>query len=548
MDFELRTLTCNSCRRRKIRCSGENPCKPCSRARTLLACEYSSGTSSLARAELPKGAACIPCRQRKRRCDGRRPCLTCKNKSQADSCTYREKRQRREPGISQARPLTSSGETAPSTSSSALVIYEHAKRIGSAVHPPEDTSPQLDISPSWIEGTTGSSVTLPTVLQTTDISRVALRPPDVDYALDPELFSLRTLFLDNCWQYGLSVSPEKREAMARGDTSGAIVHPIFIPVCQLVGYLFASRSKSACWAHLKGQTAGEVAQGQRVLQMLESPTETPDPLTCVQVYKLLAVYCAYKNDLRGYEEFLGNAGNLALRYDVLLGLEESSALEGAMLAASPRGTVEEARSALAHMVYIEMAARIVMKVPPKLPPLLLAKFRRLAVQDRTNTEGSFVKANSVFLLVQSQELVAEWNDWDTGTIGLEWSERYRSLHDTIQAHLHVLTTALIESSHLPKLQVLTLKSCVVTLLAALAEVYALFAPFHAETRRKHCDIIAAVADITRLFTPPDHEYFDCTFEVCLGIVSRDIWEQLPTPLWRLCLASLVFASSSGDIV
>ncbi|KAJ7445323.1 hypothetical protein FB451DRAFT_1293091 [Mycena latifolia] len=534
MDFELRTLTCKSCRRRKIRCNGENPCKPCSRARTLLACEYPPGISSLAGVELPKGAACIPCR-----CDGRRPCLTCKNKSQADSCTYREKRQRRKPGISQAQPLTSPRATAPSTSSSALVIYELVKRTGSAIHPPENTSPQLDISTSWIEGTIGSTV----ILHAADLSRVALSLLDADYTLDPELFSLRTLFLDNCWQYGLSVSPEKREAIARGDTSGAIVRTIFIHVCQLVGYLLASRSTSARWAHLKGQTAGEVAQGQRVLQMLESPTEALDPLTCVQVYKLLALYCAHKRDLRGFQEFLGNAGNVALRYDVLLGLEESSALEGAMLAASPRGTMEEARSALAHMVYMEMAAGIVMKVPPKLPPVLLAKFRRLAVKYRTDTEPNFVKANSVFLLIQSQEPVAEWNDWDAGTIGLEWSERYRSLHDTIQTDLHILTTALIESSHLPKLQVLTLKSCVVTLLAALAELYALFAPFHAEARRKHCGIIAAVADITRLFTPPDHEYFDCTFEICLGIVSREIWEQLPTPLWRLCLASLVFASS-----
>ncbi|KAJ6570989.1 hypothetical protein DFH09DRAFT_412730 [Mycena vulgaris] len=528
-----RKPTCKLCRQRKIRCDAENPCGPCSRTRTAVICEYPPSELTSPRLELPKGAACIPCRQRKRKCDGKRPCCTCNNRSRSEMCQYRDKASRRDPGHRGPNSQLAAPESSLSDTSCSIAISEPLAAI---TEPVEDLHTRPDPSlPSHadLEDTGHICTTLHT----------SSTPQDDQAA---ELFSIRNLFLDHCWTYGLNVSPEKREAMARGDTSGAIVHPIFIHVCQLLGYLLASRSKSARWGYLNGRTDGEAEHGLRVLQMLDSPAQAPDPLTCIQVYTLLALYCALKNDARGFQEFLGSASNVALRHAVSLGLEDSFTPEQASPcrspALSPSGPVEEARSALAHLVYLEMATSMVMEVPPALPPVLLVKFRRLAAKHRGETEANFVQANSIFLLMQTQKLVAEWDRWEAGTIGMEWSERYCNLANNIQAHLQVANSTLVDS-RLPKMHSLKLKTCVVILLAALAELYAIFAPFNAEAWRKHSETIGAVASITRQLSPADHDNFDCTFEVCLGIVAREIVEQPSAPQWKLSLAALVFPSS-----
>ncbi|KAJ7694340.1 hypothetical protein B0H17DRAFT_1057467 [Mycena rosella] len=342
-----RPSACRWCRRRKIRCDGGKPCSPCAR-RASLVCEYLPSKSSLARSEpeLPKGAACAPCRQRKRKCDGMRPCLPCKNRSCADLCKYRGNSQGRECGSGR-------GENSS---------------VGMS---------EVDI-PLGLEPVVIPKAVFPTNLHSTFMTSLSgyRTSGPTEHETAAELLSLRILFLNDGWEYGLNVSRQKREAMARGDTSGTVVHPIFIPVCHLVGYVLASHSTSARWNHLKGQTAAaEAVQSSLILQILESPTAAPDPLTCVQVYKLLAIYTGQKGDLRGFQEFLGSAANAILRHENLLGLEDSVA---PVQDIPVRKLFEEGQSALAHMVYVEMAAGIGVKTPPNLPPVLQAKFGRLA--------------------------------------------------------------------------------------------------------------------------------------------------------------------------
>ncbi|KAJ7126284.1 hypothetical protein C8R44DRAFT_781532 [Mycena epipterygia] len=539
--------TCKSCHQRKIRCDGGNPCGSCSRARAPLVCAYSS---SLARPELPKGAACIPCRQRKRKCDGNHPCLTCTKTLVPDICQYRERIPRLKPrngDLIIQRHLTSVGERGFTPLSWTDVPSEPVEPTRTVVQVLDGICADVDLSLPWlgpVGDMTECTPALSAILHSEGVSSFSAAAASCDPQLDQatELFAVRNLFLEHCWQYGLNVSREKRDAIARGDTSGAIVHPVLIHGCQLMGYMIASREPTERWAYLKERTDIEVEQRQRVLDLLESPhPEVPDPVSCIQAYKLLALSSAFKMDLRGFQEFLGNAGNLALRHDVALGLDDSFELAPrSETGIPPCGPVEEGRSALAHMVYIEIAASILMKFPPKLPPVLHAKFSRLAAKNNKETELNFVKASSVCLLLESQQLVAEWNRWESGyAIGIDWRERYRTLASTIQGRLQVLNTALVELTDLHELQALTFKGSLIMLLAALAELYAIFAPFHAETWRRHHNIISAIARIIRPFSTADHEYFDCTLSVCLDIASREILEQVPTPRVEFYLATLV---------
>ncbi|KAJ7897419.1 hypothetical protein B0H13DRAFT_2032903 [Mycena leptocephala] len=530
-------LTCKLCRQRKIRCDGENPCGPCSRARKPSTCEYIDPS----RAELPKGAACIPCCFQK--CDGCRPCLTCKNSSQPDKCQYRDQ-----------DPDYTSNETSDSLAVSAPAEPETLEDVSSQVDP---SLAERFLQAEPISNMTVSNAARPAQSQSSYMPTIFAAPnasisleSEVDQAT--ELSSIRSLFLNHCWQYGLIISPEKRAAIARGDTSGAIVHSVLISACQLFGYLLASQMDAAGdpdsegYAYLRGHwIERETAQRTRVLTLLDTAVDTdtnpgaPDPLTCVQVYKLLAVYSAQRHNMRGFEEFLGNASNIALRHHIALGLDD---LESRSWAA------DEGRSALAHLVYLEVACGIILKNPPRLPPVILAKFRRLATMNLEENELNFLRAKGALLLAQSQQLTAEWNRSEPGSmVGSEWGEQWIKVTGCTQTQLGVINTALPDRSLSHKVQFLILKSCMIVALAAMAELYAVFAPFHARARRKHSMIINAIAGISRTLSPTDHKYFDCMSEICWGVASREISEPSEaTPQWRVCLANAVLPDNPGD--
>ncbi|KAJ7717032.1 hypothetical protein B0H16DRAFT_1612392 [Mycena metata] len=477
--------SCKACYRRKVRCDGGTPCGSCSRARKPLVCEYSPDVGEgSSRGDLPKGAACLPCRQRKRRCDGGLPCSTCKETSQSNACQYRKK------------PLP------------------HEQEASTASHGNMDPRGQDTASAN----TDMSSMVL---FARNNVPRAP--PQNTDYG--GELFSLRSLFLNYCMQYyGLHLNLEKREAIARGDTSGALIHPIFIPLSQLMGQLIADLSVSERWAHLRGQTWREAQQRFHVLNLLNSSLDALDPLTSIQVHQILALYWGRRKDFRGFQEFLGTASNTALRHHATLGLDDSVILD------DQATYFREGRLALAHLVFIQTTVRTFMSFEPTIPPVLLVKFHRLFAQQHNKLELNFVRAKGLLLLTESQQLVTQWKQCESGDIVIErWGEQCRNLANDIQTHLHVLNMAINKLPLAPKRHALLLKSSTIVSLSALAELHAVLAPFHAVARQKHRNIIGAIAGITRTLTPEDHEHFDCSLEVCWGIASREICEQSPTP-------------------
>ncbi|KAJ7666615.1 hypothetical protein DFH06DRAFT_1184297 [Mycena polygramma] len=514
-------LTCKVCRQRKVRCDGEKPaCGPCLRGRKVFTCEYLD-PSAPASPELPKGAACIPCWKRKRKCDGNRPCQTCKNTAQPDACQYREKVQRR-------KPLDEENIRKKQASSS-----EEAS--GSSKSSPSTSPPPQDLDQP--ESTENGNFDPPLETQTCqDIDRAA------------ELSLVRNLFLQQSWEYGLHISAAKRAAIACGDPSGTVVHPALIAVSELHGYTLAKNSGSATYAYLKGHwDTREAARLARVLSLLDTPTDrgAPDPLTCVQVYKLLALYyLRQKKGFHGYAEYLGQASDIALRHQALLGLDKSAPTPPAPIGSGfPLGAVEEGRSTLAHLVYLEVAVGVIRKLPPLLPAAMIAKFERFADNVAGETELNVVRAKTVIYLQESEKLVDEWNtDEAGGIVGSEWADRWIAISKRLHAHLFTLRTAIAEHLSVHHVAVLILKSCVVITLASMAILHAVFAPFYPFAWQRHSCLLNSIAQISRTFVPEDHQYFDCTLALCWDIASREILKppSVSAPQWKVSFADVVF--------
>ncbi|KAJ7703414.1 hypothetical protein B0H16DRAFT_733087 [Mycena metata] len=329
-------------------------------------------------------------------------------------------------------------------------------------------------------------------------------------------------------EYGLDFTVERRQAIARGDTSGSVIHPIFIHVAHLVGYLVADMSATEGWAHLRGQTAKETEQRLHILTLLKEEADVLDPLTSVQVLQTLALYWARKRDFRAFGNLLGAAsdGLMALCPHATESVDESLRRVGLS-----QELVQEGRSALANSAFIQLISLTLVPAQRKFRPTILVKLHHLLTYQYDRFNCNYMRAQGALFFEQAQQLITEWNNCESGNVvGKEWNERSRRVANEIQAHLHVLDTALRTVNMATKGHVTVIKVCGIVALAALADLHAVLAPFDVVARQKHRRIVDAIASITRTLAPIDYQ--SCDFlEVCWEIASREISEQLPAEKW-----------------
>ncbi|KAF7336930.1 hypothetical protein MVEN_02129400 [Mycena venus] len=343
-----------------------------------------------------------------------------------------------------------------------------------------------------------------------------------------ERFIVRNLLLEHGWQYGLSVTPEKREALSIGDLAGRIVDPILVRVCELMGHLVRLHSHPEAWLPFNTQTVAEAELDQPIRDKLESASGLgTDPLLCLQAYTLLSQYSAQKEDIRNCQEFLVKASNIAIHHAATLGLEDSPAcawspkFDSSYL--SPHNTSDEARAAFSQMIYLDIQYGLILNLPSVIDPGLGVHW--------ADTEINFIRAKSILFLNDSKRLVFAWNRWDFGDpTPTTWSKNYWSLIEDIHAHIGFLNTVLMDVSCIPALQGAepTLKTCSLMSLAALAELYGLFALSQPESRRKHQEVVLEITNITQRFSDKDYQYLDPILSVCWSTA----WRTLPeTPEW-----------------
>ncbi|KAJ7168569.1 hypothetical protein C8R46DRAFT_1092072 [Mycena filopes] len=560
---KFKTPTCVLCRRRKLRCDGGEPCGPCSRTRTPVTCTYVPKTVGQLRSELPKGGACITCRQRKRRCDGNFPCRTCIQTGRPDDCKYREKAPSKQNAPrSKGREDHSSSDSASTCSSSSrptTPLPSTSQRSGSLrIH--DHTSPDplflwSELNPTCLSSYSGDSTCAPDSLY-------AFPPHDSisfpTLTLDPlpqdrcsERFSVRNLFLEHAMQYGLSVTPEKRAALSIGDLSQ--VDSTLVHICELLGHLYRVHSHPDGWLPFNSQTTAEAELDRLIREDLEGSAPVLDPLLRLQSYVLLSAYSAQKEDIRGFQRQLARASGILVQHEATLGLEDIQALDWSpqfdVSYLSPHTVAEEARAVFSQMIIFDIAGSLVLNVPSVLDPRLVEKFRRLAAIRWTDTEINFLRAKSLLFLSDSQKLVAGWSRWEFGDPApTAWSKRYWGLVDEVNSHINFLNTALMDVSCIPALQGAqpTLKVCMLHSQAALAELYALFAPSRLESRQKHLEAATEIVNISRGFADEDFDFLDPTLGVCWAVASRAIYNggwNLPdsrAPNEALSQGSLIF--------
>ncbi|KAJ7757770.1 hypothetical protein DFH07DRAFT_819280 [Mycena maculata] len=547
---KFKTPTCILCRRRKLRCDGGDPCGPCARTRTPVNCIYVPKTIGQLRSELPKGGACISCRQRKRKCDGNLPCHTCTEGSRADECRYREKPPGKtkppKPAHHEYNFSSFTSDTASTSSASSSRPTTPPQLTTQDLTLPNEYIPELlpsfdDFSP-WSESVNlspcppgsydmfGDLFSAPTFLDSLTLPPPDLSPLSPDR--DAELSEVRNLFLEHSWQYGLSVPPEKREALSIGDLSGLTIDPILVNTCELLGYLLRYHSHPDGWVSCNGQTPMEADLDIMIRTKLKgTPGVPPDPLLCLQAYTLLSLYSTQKEDLCGAQGFLRKAGDIVLHHAATLGLEDAPVLDWCpkfdASYLSPQSAAEEVRAAFSQLIYLDIAGSSILELPSILDPALLEQFRRLAAVHRSDTEINFLKAKGMLFLRDSQQLVAGWNQWEFGNpTPSAWSQRYWNLIKEINTHVNFLTTVLMDVSCIPELQMAQppLKTCIIMSQAALAELHGLFASSQPDSRRKHREAVTEIATITRGFSDKDYQYLDPALSMCWSIALKTLYE------------------------
>ncbi|KAF7318773.1 hypothetical protein HMN09_00389600 [Mycena chlorophos] len=507
--------TCITCRERKIRCDGQNPCSRCRKTRKPTVCQYELGSDASLRVGLPKGVACAPCRQKKKRCDGNRPCDACTSIFREDDCKSPPPTVRRPPRARIA-PMKVAAliEDAKAPWKRCLKVSRDCSAIPQALafsFPSRATEFYTRLRIHGDEGV--------------------------------ELGLMRDLFLQHAWQFGFNISPAKRNAIRLGDTSGRFAPPIYVPLAQLMGYMLSDPRRTCDEYQYVGfaHSAGELDQIQTILGYLRegngpgSDGGKPDPLTCMQVYRLLGAYCGIRADTRGSREFMGNASNLLLKHAEWMGInvasEESST------------TDEEGLSALSHLVYLEAIMTTLRKIQhgPQLPPGILAKFMHLVAQAEQRTEATFVKAKSALFLVETQNLVNEWHDWQSGTFDFtHWTQRFCALARKLNTHLLFVqqTQRDLAHSNASRGQLVSYCGCAMITLTAIAEMYAVFAPFHHAPRVKFQEVVSALRRVQS--TLAEQECRLCTLDVSAGVVGREIREEQPTVQWMLYMDTVLF--------
>ncbi|KAJ7263445.1 hypothetical protein C8J57DRAFT_1470761 [Mycena rebaudengoi] len=529
--------TCELCRKRKLRCDGGNPCLRCSRARRPVVCTYTPKPGGRMRSELPKGAACITCRERKRSSN---PCRYLPKKSfrrrRADDvhhAAFRDARESYSPtgfisDASTSRPSTPF-YFAPDVTASLVLGCDYRELFDAS----DNSSAGFDTResstvPAGSAPAPKNVIVLPVL---PDFMRRA-EPPAIEksrvcvnsqtFVQADELLYMRNLFLQHSWQLGLSISTAKREAISRGDPVGLVVQPVLIHVSQLMGYLLANHLDGDTWVYREDQTAQEAREYSAVLELLSARTSPPDSLARLQSYLLLAIYAAQKGRMANFQEFLGNAGEIAAELMASLGLDDPSPPDNTVHSLFLQGSeLQEAREAVSELMYIDIARELLLTLPSPFDNRLLPKFRQLAAIHSTNTGLNFMRAQSALFLLDSRDLVATRGS-NTGPV--DWFQRYCSIVDQIHTQLGILRTAVMEAS-LP--QAVTLKASIIMALAALLELYGLFARSDRVSYKKTSETIEEMVTIAGGFSCVDYPYLDPPVGICLSIAARHILGNMP---------------------
>ncbi|KAJ7272884.1 hypothetical protein C8J57DRAFT_261124 [Mycena rebaudengoi] len=528
--MDKKASPCARCRAMKIRCDGKDPCGPCSRARTAVICNYTNAPTAVYVSELRKGAACSACRRKKKKCSGNLPCHTCVAARKQDDCKF---------------------DDSPLSSTRALI--EQARELEKLLYQAKQMTPDIldyQLDPGVLNeldelgfasdpvrliredaeavaGNNEAGPSDPTFLKPVsfDLAPVTSGDPNLDVSLgvvpnldvrteteEEKLFRFPTLFLQTAPQAGFSLSLKKLDAIAKGDMTGLVVHPVLVHICHLWGYLldFLKQTGTAVpFAAEEESRYMRLIQGS--LNGMFGPA--PDPATSTLAYLTLSIYFLQKVQFDRDLACLGNAHSDKMNH---------------AFSAFPGNDADEMRAVFSHLIYLATVVHLVVKKPLMVDARLVDKFRLLmSTQVATHVDLNFMRAKSVRLFAETRQLTSTWDGSALGSSSpILWFERYWKLIEQIHSHIALLQPASLQVSFIPDYHniELALKLSTILALAALADLHSTFAPSHSESSRRYRDAITEIVSISSTFASNDFQYLSTILSMCWAVATQAILE------------------------
>ncbi|KAJ7274943.1 hypothetical protein C8J57DRAFT_1466812 [Mycena rebaudengoi] len=544
--MDKKASPCARCRAKKFQCDGDDPCGSCSRARTAVTCNYTNTRPTVYGSGIRVCSACTMRKEKK--CSGEWPCHACVAARKEDGCKFDDNSQ-----------LSSTRALIVRTRELKKLLYQ-AKQITPDILDHQlrpdvlDELDQLNFTSDpmplairedaeAVASSDEAGPSDPTFLKPVsfDLVPVTVGDPNLGVSLgvvpnlgvrteteEEKLFRLRALFLQAAPQYGFSLSLKKLDAIAKGDMTGLVVHPVLVHVCHLFGYLLEFLEQTGSLVRFGAEeesTYMRLIQGS--LNGLFGPT--PDPVTSILTNTTVSAYFFRKAQVNRGQEFLAAASKTALEHDIDLACLESASVYSDEInfgfSAFPSNDADEMRAVLSYLIFVGTVVHLLVKNPLVVDVRLMDKFSLLmSTRVATHVDLNFVRAKSVRLFAETRELTSTWNA--SASRPTWWFDRYGKLIEQIHSHIGLLQPAVLKASFLPEYHTveLALKLSTILALAALADLHATFAPSHLESSRRYRNTLIEIVSISSKFASDDFQYLGTILSLCWTVATQGILE------------------------
>jgi hypothetical protein len=191
--------------------------------------------------------------------------------------------------------------------------------------------------------------------------------------------SSRNKFLVHRTQFGFVLPAHKISALMAGDLSGTIVHPVLVHVCHLWGFMLDYYERTNTWTYASDKNGDEAVQMRLILGSLAGMLgPAPNTVTTLMTYLSVSIYFFHKQVFERAQEFLTVTSDIASKNDLDLAALAKVPAEtednGGTYSMLPLDDAGELRSAYSHLIYIGLAAKVVLTTPSAIDPRLLDKF------------------------------------------------------------------------------------------------------------------------------------------------------------------------------
>ncbi|KAJ7273068.1 hypothetical protein C8J57DRAFT_265349 [Mycena rebaudengoi] len=548
--MDKKVSTCTRCRAMKIRCDGKDPCGPCSRARTKVTCNYTSTPTIVSGSELRKGVACLACRRKKKKCSGNWPCLACVAVRKEDGCKFDDSSQLSSTRvlIERARELEKLLYQAKQRNPDILDqldpgVLNELDQLGFASDPVRLIREDVEgaVASSNEAGPSSDPLLKPDSSELSPVTLVHKNlnlgdsldvVPNLGIATETEeekLFRFRALFLQAAPTYGFSLSLKKLDAIAKGDMTGLVVHPVLVHVCHLCGYLVDLLKRTGTSVRF------EIEEESRHMRLIQGSLDgmfgpAPNPVISILTCTTVALYFLRKMQLDRAQEFLAVASKTVFEHDIDLAClaNVSSGEIDQEFSVLPSNDADEMRAVFSHLIYVATALHLLVRSSLLVDARLVDKFRLLmSTQVAAHVDMNFMRAKSVRLFAETRQLTSTWDGpASSPSPPTLWFGRYWKLIEPLHSHIGHLQSAVLKVSFIPDYHNigLVLKFSTIIALAALADLHATFAPSHPESSRRYRDTLIEIVSVSSTFTRGDFQYLGPILSLCWTVATQGILE------------------------